>query len=459
MSSFDLESFFVSIHNYLKLPAKDCELNLSNFLSLSNLNDVKIASLQKDLNSNNGLNDEVLLNKIESQEFLGNKYNNFNRLILSYLKFVQNFNPWSILQSIDIILAYFKNLSKCFENKELIKLFQQTLIRLTNFLIPLLVKIDGKLLMINKNYKKFCRLEYLTELLLSIFTKLIISKTVIDENVISFVAIKLMKIYFLIDKPKLCNNILTNIKNLNIKFNNLTKSNKINYRFLIGKFYLFQNDLIKSFDEFYWCFNNLNIYTCPAKNVLIILKYLLPCAILIGKFPNLQEFSILLQKFNNDKIQNLLLFYLPITKYVKNGDFQKFNNYLIQHDHFMKNEKLSILFIQRIRIIILRNLVYKVYLNCRDLTRNTLSFDSIKTGLTVSLLNDNLDETYYAYKIFLPSTFQNTEMIDDLIVENVLVSLIDQKLIKGHIFSRLKLIKFASSIAFPSVYSVNREKF
>lgn len=447
------KKLFILIKAALKLPSADCQLNLSALLSLNSINNPETAVLQKILQRYN--DDDALEKLVEAPDFPFGSL--FRRFIVNYLILIRDFNPWSILQSIDLMLNYYRHLSRCFENKDLTSILQKTMVDSTEFLIPLAQKVDAKFGLVNNEYKKFTRLEYLTELVLSIFNKIIISKTQIDENLISYLAIKIMKLYFLIQKPRLCNNILTNIRNLGLQFDNISKANKINYNFLVGKFYFLQESFIKSFVKFEECLSLVKITTVPTKNLLIILKYLIPNGLLVGRIPNFASLAKLIQiseqsnKKSDSKHYEVINFYQPLLHFIKQGDLNSVNSYILQHESSLKSANLLIPLIQRTRIVTIRHLVRRIYLINGNKLKNTLDFESIKVGLQVSIGAENFPKSY--------KIIPDNSSIDDITVETIFINLIDQQLIKANIFSRLKLIRFSKTNNFPTIYEVYKTKY
>ncbi|OWB75629.1 hypothetical protein B5S31_g5559 [[Candida] boidinii] len=233
---------------------------------------------------------------INKENFLDNNWPSFDNYIFSYLIYIRDFNPWSILDSIDLMIKVSNDLSISLNNNtynnNLLYLVKDTF----DILIPLIKKIDTKLMIINKRTNNYTRLSNLSTILLKSLNNLRsdldlnLPSNKFKQSIVMYLSIKLCQIYYLIDSPMLCNNVFSNINNLNLNIKNLQKSQLIQYRFFVGKFHFLQSNFLNEFNHFNWCFNNLHSLT-NSNIIITIFKYLIPSGLLIGKLINFNNFE------------------------------------------------------------------------------------------------------------------------------------------------------------------------
>lgn len=416
-----------------------------------------ISILQKSLVN---ITNRQLQEFINKENFLNNNWPSFDNYVFSYLIYVRDFNPWSILDSIDLMIKVSNDLSISLNNNtynnNLLYLVKDTF----DILIPLIKKIDTKLMIINKRTNNYTRLSNLSTILLKSLNNLRsdldlnLPSNKFKQSIVMYLSIKLCQIYYLIDSPMLCNNVFSNINNLNLNIKNLQKSQLIQYRFLVGKFHFLQSNFLNAFNHFNWCFNNLHSLT-NSNIIITILKYLIPSGLLIGKLINFNNF----ENFNSIRLNNsanyLINLYKPLTIFYKNGDLFNFSKFLFNNKNYFV--KLGILssFIQRIRILIFRNLMIKIY----KINNNSLNINLI-TKTLILILNPNESKINFKNEfLFYIFNIGNNEYLSNTYSENILINLIDNNLIKGKITASTKLISLSKTGTFPDIYTVYKTKY
>lgn len=416
-----------------------------------------ISILQKSLVN---ITNRQLQEFINKENFLNNNWPSFDNYVFSYLIYIRDFNPWSILDSIDLMIKVSNDLSISLNNNtynnNLLYLVKDTF----DILIPLIKKIDTKLMIINKRTNNYTRLSNLSTILLKSLNNLRsdldlnLPSNKFKQSIVMYLSIKLCQIYYLIDSPMLCNNVFSNINNLNLNIKNLQKSQLIQYRFLVGKFHFLQSNFLNAFNHFNWCFNNLHSMT-NSNIIITILRYLIPSGLLIGKLINFNNF----ENFNSIRLNNsanyLINLYKPLTIFYKNGDLFNFSKFLFNNKNYFV--KLGILssFIQRIRILIFRNLMIKIY----KINNNSLNINLI-TKTLILILNPNESKINFKNEfLFYIFNIGNNEYLSNTYSENILINLIDNNLIKGKITASTKLISLSKTGTFPDIYTVYKTKY
>ncbi len=401
-----LDSFLGNVKSLSIDCAKtDVSTQLGSLLSINLSNQSiasQIASLQIELQSNQLDIDQL----VEQQSYFDGDWNAFTSIVISYLKFVKDVEPNSILKSHDLLLNYYNDLSIGFLNNSFGNHLSVLIYETTKILVPMMKKIDKYLNLLN-NGKKFKRLIFISTILTKIFNHLRSLKGDSNKkNLIIFIVNNLNKIYFIINSPLLCANIFANMNLLNLNFNKYPKSQQIEYRYILGRYYMIKNQLYKAYHHLNWSYmNSHKVYN--TQNTIRILRYLIPISILIGKIPSLQILNISVEFQEN---------YIPLIKYLKQGNHLQFQKTLYDNQLYFKSKFILILLIQRSKVLIFRNLFYKIM----TITQSTrFSYDELATSLLKSIgtqeqQSQTLGNDSIMYQIL-------NEPIDDLFVENVCV--------------------------------------
>ncbi|CAM9021185.1 unnamed protein product [Wickerhamomyces anomalus] len=422
-----LDSFLGNVKSLTIDCAKtDVSTQLGSLLSINLSNQSiasQIASLQIELQSNQLDIDQL----VEQQSYFDGDWNAFTSIVTSYLKFAKDVEPNSILKSHDLLLNYYNDLSIGFLNNSFGNHLSVLIYETTKILVPMMKKIDKYLNLLN-NGKKFKRLIFISTILTKIFNHLRSLKGDSNKkNLIIFIVNNLNKIYFTINSPLLCANIFANMNLLNLNFNKYPKSQQIEYRYILGRYYMIKNQLYKAYHHLNWSYMNSHKLYNP-QNTIRILRYLIPISILIGKIPSLQILNISIEFQQN---------YIPLIKYLKQGNHLQFQKTLYDNQLYFKSKFILILLIQRTKVLIFRNLFYKIM----TITQSTrFSYDELATSLLKSIgtqqqQSQTLGNDSIMYQIL-------NEPIDDLFVENVCVSLIENDLIRGNVLSRARTLVY-----------------
>ncbi|AOA61611.1 TREX-2 complex component [Komagataella phaffii CBS 7435] len=451
-----LEIFFKKIHSTIRLPEKEASELLKKQLTM-NPKSPHLPKLQVDLQNQS---EQTISKFVQDQQFFGGDWARFESLIVSYLKFVRNFDPWSILKSIDLMINVVDELASSLNKQQHYKYLFGTLVDYVILLHPLVKLVDKKLLIIKKRNSYYPRLTQMSTILQKAFNNIRnqrdptgqISR---DQQLVLFLlGIKTCYIYFNINHLLRCNDIFSNMNVLNLDAKIIPKSQLIQYRFLLGKFNFIQNNFMTAFVQLNWCLNNayINNTNHRTKNMELILKYLIPSSLIVGKIPNL---NILNQLLSSQEAHPLIELYRPLISTLKKGNVFEFHKYLFDNESYFLKMNVLLPLLQRLRILLFRNLVRKLAL-IEPPVNNSLRFSSIKTALFVSISpNQNAYfQNNYSYLIVT-----NESQIDDSFVENLMISLIDQNLIKGKLVNDNHRIIVSKADTFPEIPTIYSTKF
>ena len=241
---------------------------------------------------------------------------------------------------------------------------------------------------------------------------------VYKKSIILYLGNTLCYIYFKLDNPLLCRNIFSNMQNTSLKFNEFNLDQQLKYRYYLARYYLIKYQLIESFNHLQWCLVN----TSSLKNQKLTLELLLPVSLILGKIPNFNYLSQ--QGFNFPFVQ----MYQTLSKSIRAGDYSKFKQVIDSNYHYLKDKNLLLL-MNKAEILILRNLIKKVWI-------------VLDKPSTMNYLNIPIEGHYN----------------DELYLENVFVTLIDSNLIKGKLTSS-KTVVLSKTDTFPDVFNIYKLKY
>ncbi|KAH3675662.1 hypothetical protein WICMUC_002579 [Wickerhamomyces mucosus] len=394
---------------------------------------IGISNLQNDLI---GQNDDQITQVIESLNLFDGDWGAFNSLAIDYLKLCRDFDPWSILKSHDLFLQYYNSLTISLLNNQFGNNLAILMFETTKYLVPLMKRLDV-ILNANVKGKQFKRLIFLSTNLTKLFNHLRALKGQSQKKkLIIFIVNNLNKIYFIISNPLLCANIFANMNLANLKLHGFPKSQQVEYRYILGRFYLIKNQLHRAYHHLNWSFQNSN--SNEYENNIKILRYLIPTSLLVGKIPSKR----LLSKF--PEFQQL---YIPLIRHLVNGNHFEFQQHLKQNESYFKSKKLLILLAQKSKIIIFRNLFSKVTGLTNAVSR--LYFSHLQLALMKSIRSsqEQISEfgDQYMYQLL-------NESIDFSFVENIAVSLIENGLIRGNNIPHMQLILIPKTNTFPDIF-------
>lgn len=405
------------------------------------------------------LSDNQVREEIRRRNLFNDEWMAFQELVESFVKLSNQMNPYSMLESFDLYANYLNALSVAFTNKSygftLTPLIQDTI----DIIKPMATQLDLQLLYVEKYRRP--RLVFLASLLLKIFNNIRSQLGANDhietakKSIMLFIGVRLCQTYFQLLNPLLCRNVFSNMNNANLKMIDFPKSQQVQYRYYLGKFYMAKYHFVDAYQHFHWCLlNTPSNYMVDNSNVTQILRHLIPLGIIIGKKPNMNNIRTTFYS-SRARCPKFLDILEGICAAVQLGDFNRFTRVINKADHYqvLKKYQLLLLFAEKAPILILRNLVRRVW-NIQGCSAK-LDYDSIRLALTVSLAGRPLS----AINCFGECQESQREDIDDFAVENCLVTLIDQNLLKGKLFPRLRVVSLSKTGVFPPIATILFLKF
>ncbi|CCH61642.1 hypothetical protein TBLA_0F00990 [Henningerozyma blattae CBS 6284] len=439
-----------------------------------------IAALQNELqrNGNPMQNDEIeeLVEKQIGGVFMNpRRWTRFNIMIVSYLQYCRDVNPWSLYESSDLIFKVYADLGNCLNDdsyplEPLVFLFKD----MTEYIVPIARRLDEHHILLDT--RRFQYLSHTSSILSKLFNSIKPTRNVSEYNnnnnnnnnnhflpnkithinqlpkkqqfLLNLIN-KLNNIYFRIETPQLCSNIFKNFKPKTMipNFQTYPIHEQIEFRYLLGRYYLLNNRITNAFhqlNEAYYLFSLINITTIQEKNNLErLLKYLIPTGMMMDKIPKFQQ---TLQNIN----PKLSFMYQQLRQYIRSGSIKGVMDWLKANEEQLRRKKLLIVMLEKLPMITYRYLIRMLIKDyCIPVGSNKLHFDLIEVALRKSIedaSNDISDSNISIYNGIHRS--KN--------VENILVTLINLGFLKGNCYPNLNVCVFRKATdvdsIMPSIY-------
>lgn len=397
-----------------------------------------ISRLQSELQ---GLSDTQISQLVDQHDLFGGNWSNFGNFVASYLRLCRDLNPGSLLQSSNLLLYYVNDMCICFTNSRYGHQLNELVLQTLRYVLPLFTRID---LVLNVEHgKKFKRLTFVSTVLSKVFNYLRSVKSGSGSPLLLFVVNELNKIYFRIGSPLLCSNILANLNQVSsLSLSQYPMAQQLEYRFILARYYLMKNQIVRSFDNLAWCYAH-SLRLANDHNNIRILRYLIPMGLLVGKLPSPQLL---------DSIPEFRKYFRNLVRHLRNGDHCNYQLELLLHQHYFRQHGLLFLLQQQARIVIFRNLL----LNVSKMTAMTtkMPFSVLETAVRLSIGDETRFGTSHSYKVV-----NNSQISPLQIVENVCISLIDNNLLKGSLAVKNRLLVLSRTNPFPPVYETLAQAF
>ncbi|CDO93545.1 unnamed protein product [Kluyveromyces dobzhanskii CBS 2104] len=397
-----------------------------------------ILSLQQQLRSNDayGAGNNEFEALIKSHSLYENRWTRLNNLVHSFLVYCRELNPYSLWESSFSVFQYYQDLNTCLSNEttmypidSLVPLFTAT----TELVIPMAVRLDSNYKIIGTRQNQF--LTHIASIISKLFNSI---KARVDDDKVEFahlpgkqkillyISNKLNMIYFKINSPSSCANIFKNLKpKSNIySFNQYPLTERIQFRYYLGRYYLLNHRIVNAFHQLNQCYQLLApLHDSPAKlgNMRRLLKFLVPCGVIISKLPNFNKLA------QWDPV--LAAKYTDLVIAMKNGNLNKVNVWLYENESWLKSSKLLIVLLEKLPILTFRSLLRSVFLHY-SMPRNT-------NKLPYSVIRPILAKSIGLYPPQMPSIYKANYTAESL--ENILVTLSIQQLWKGNVFPSLQV--------------------
>ena len=449
MSVEVIQVFLEELHQCTRHPAKTQLEELQSLLSINPSVNKYIVRI----NNLDFLEEKTIARLVESVHFYNDEWLAFGELVVSFIRMCNQLNPWSLLESFELYSIYMKDISVAFNNVNRGYLVSHLAKETVGYILPIAKDLDC-LLYFRENSGR-PRLKSLAAILFKMFNNIRSQlsgdpaenlKMSAKSGLIFYLGVKLCQTYFKLSNPLLCRNVFSNMNNASLSIKNCSLNEQLQYRYYLGKFYFIQDQLIDASQHLLWC-----LFHCPPlknhPNINEILKFLLPISIVIGKKPN---FDYIENIFYSDKssVPSFFAIYRDICGAICAGNYNHFCSIIRtpQNYEFLKESNLLMLITKSV-LLILRNLIRRVWKMSSYPTK--LEYGTIHRCLSLSVASQ--------FEPSICNLIFNTE--DDLMVENVLITLIDQNMLKGKLFPRLRVISLAKTNVFPRVDRINFIRF
>lgn len=441
--SYNLQSFCSDItsHNYGIL-----SLDLTK-------NGQLVAALQNQLNGSNAMNDKSLDEFIESQGFHGGKWTRFDIMIASFLKYCRDVNPWSSWDSCDVVFQYYSDLNNCLLNDsypcdDLVPVF----IEATEFIIPLSRKLDDNYMTLK--VKKYQFLSHISSIISKLFNSIKSNKDNFHggfrdlpgkQKILLYTVNKLNNIYFRIESPQLCSNIFKNFKPKSSidNFSEYPVNEQIEYRYLLGRYYLLNSRITNAFVQLNNAFSLLlslttfiDINSVPelTRNINKVLRFLIPVGLMMDKKPKFE----IVASFNPE----LAVKYKQLVQCIRSGNLQAVNNWLRIHQSELLERCILLTLVEKLPMITYKYLVQRLiqdYSLSQNLNR--LPYEVLARCLKISIgENDYHNVDDQTTKINIYNGIHSSDN-----AENILLTLINLGYLRGNCFPSMRLCVFKKS--------------
>ncbi len=445
MSQYSLLQFFNDIQNK-KFGLLRLDLSKNGSI---------IASLQAQIHNNPKNKDSKALEElVESQNFYSGKWTRFNIMITSFLKLCRDTDPWSTWRSCDVIFQFYIDLNNCLLNDtypvdDLVNIYVEN----TEYIIPLAQTLDN-------NYKilqtrKFQFLGHVSSVISRAFNSIKPHNIGNDPNIASqplpgkqrvllYLVNQLNNIYFTIQSPQLCSNIFRNFKPKSSidKFSQFSLKEQIEYRYLLGRYYLLNHRITNAFVQLNTAFNMLlKVFKMTGtiadprsiRNLKRILRFLIPVGLIMGKLPN---FNLVR---NIDVQDEFTSSYITLIKSIRSGNLFEMNKWLQLHEKELRQRHLLLILLEKLPVVTYRYLLRRVIQTWSiEQQSNRLPYDVFEMSLKRSIRDSDT------------SRDQPVDIFNGIHkscnAENVLVTLICLGYLRGNCFPLLKLCVFQRTI-------------
>ncbi|CAO3615233.1 unnamed protein product [Cunninghamella echinulata] len=369
----------------------------------------------------NGSNsfEPIISNVLEDQSFALAEFTN---KYLYLLKHIQDDDPTVVF---DYFEDFYSSLVPVFNGSD--SAYQVSLVKnLSTALVTSAFTVDKSLQLKGKAQKA----NVAARLLSKIFNIMLADRSGMESNKpskrlgIYHITNLAFKVYFKLNTVRMCQTFIANLRTGGVQLEQYPLSQQITYRYYIGRYSLFQNRLRLAEKHLQFAFEKC--ISTQWHNKRLILKYLIPTRILLGKFPLPQ----LLMKYHLQEP------FEPLIVALKTGDHEGFMQHLEDYFDFFYNTFTYVLLKSRGPVLLWRCLLKKTHKYICEMENQqvkSLSLERCQVALQFSLIKE----------------------LDLMDVESILVSLISQRYIKGYLHHNLKVLVLSKVAPFPKLSDVH----
>lgn len=384
------------------------------------------ASLQQSLQN---WSDQQITQSVEQSQLFQGEWAGFEQFTSTYLRLVRDFDAFNESNSFDLMITTFTDLQVAFSSARGVCL--------THTVALWAQKVVGGAFQYDKQHTEYPTSEYIATPLLRLFNTTRTERSDLPftrKAIILHLACLLCRVYFHIRQPTLCANVFSNMSTAGVKLSAYPKSQQVEYRFYLGKFYWLKSQLKNAYLHLYWAWDK-----CYAEsgNKRLIMKHLIPVSLLLGILPTRE----LLQKFNLDSV------YGNMVSAMKSGNHTKFYQALEQSRDWFIDRDLYVLLKSRAFTLLNRGCLKSIYEWSVSQQKPAIDYATVAIGLNFAVRHGG-----YPQQVLVPQMMQGgPASITSTQVEAVLVALIDQGFIKGKLQATGQRLIHAKANVFPPV--------
>lgn len=393
-----------------------------------------IAALQGSIQN---WSDEQVTKAVEQAQMFDGGWGGFEQFVSSYIRLIRDFDPFNEFDSFDLVVSTFTDLQVAFSSARGVCL-THTVAVWARKMVNGAFKYDKQFNLDQTTATtEYPTSEYIATPLLRLFNTTRTERSDLDftrKSIILHLACLLCRVYFHIRQPTLCANVFSNMSTAGIRLSAYPKSQQVEYRFYLGKFYWLKSQLKNAYLHLNWSWNKC--YT-ESPNKRLILKHLVAVSLLLGIVPTRE----LLQQFNLDGVYGELVVAL------KHGNHTRFYVALEQLRDWFVDRDLYILLKSRAFTLLDRGALKVIYEWSVAQDNPAIDYGTVARGLDFATQHGG-----YAQQVMAPQSMGGEKpSLTSTQVEAILVALIDQGFVKGKLQATGQRLIHAKANVFPPI--------
>ncbi|KAG5356337.1 PCI domain-containing protein [Yarrowia sp. B02] len=382
--------------------------------------------------------DDQISKTVEQAQLFDGGWAGFEQFVSSYIRLVRDFDPFSDSSSFDLVVSTFNDLQVAFSSARGGCLIH-TVALWARKVVSGAFQYDREHNLPQRATIEYPTSEYIATPLLRLFNTTRTERSDLEfnrKNIILHLACLLCRVYFHIRQPTLCANVFSNMSTAGISLHGYPKSQQVEYRFYLGKFYWLKSQLKNAYIHLDWSWRNC--YT-DSRNKRLILKHLVAVSLLLGIIPTRE----LLEQFSLDGV------YGEMVKALKNGNHTRFYAALEQARDWFIDRDLYVLIKSRAFTLLNRGVLKTIYEWSVDQRNPAIPYATVAAGLDFATQHGG-----YAQQVMAPQMMEGKANLTPTQVEAILVALIDQGFIKGKLQATSQRLIHARTDVFPPISAV-----
>lgn len=248
------------------------------------------------------------------------------------------------------------------------------------------------------------------------------------KTIVYHIANQLLGLYMRLGTvgPGQFDSVTRNIVSSGVKFHQYSMSDRVGYRYYLGRYYLSQQAFSRARTHLSWAFKHCTM--ASPRNKRLILIYLTTASLPLGYFPTLQVLEA----------TDLTIFFAPLIQALKKGDVGRFHQHLRDQDAWFTHYDIALILEFRCDLLLYRSLFRRVFILLRP---------------TVVQKTPNVKLTSLLHAVRFVTRDTSWDQAD---VENLCVTMIDVGYIRGYIHHVNQILVLdKKKFGFPNVETVS----